>query len=145
VTDAAEADPAFAEGWIASGFEPDAFLRATDRSVDPNPYVASFAQVGEAQYGPIEIVDERHVIRWLALDPEEVRCTFEVRLEPAGGESVRAILATVGNDVVPGTLQPSFFAAQPALRGQLFLQVLGDCAWTLVVMHLPEETPQPSA
>ena len=144
VTDADGAEPQFEEGWIASGFEPDAFLAGSGRSVEGSPYLASFAQTGDAQFGPIEIVDERHAIRWLALDPEGVRCQLEVTLEPSGGGPVRAIRATIGNDVVPGTLQPSFFAAEPTIRGQIFLAVVSDCAWTLVVVHLPEATPEPS-
>jgi hypothetical protein len=145
VTDADDAEPRFEEGWIASGFEPEAFLVGTGRSIEASPYVASFAQTGDAQFGPIEIVDERHAVRWVALDPERIRCQFEVTLEPSSGEAVRAIRATIGNDVVPGTLQPSFFAAQPTIRGQIFLAVVSDCAWTLVVAHLPEATPQPSS
>jgi hypothetical protein len=145
VIDADAAEPQFEEGWIASGFEPEAFLVPVDRTLAPNPYLGSFAQTGAAEFGPIEIVDERHAIRWLALDPEAVRCQFEVFLEPSGGEDVRAIGATIGTEVVPGTLQPSFFSSTPSVRGQVFVRVAGDCAWTLVVVRIPEATPQPSA
>jgi hypothetical protein len=64
------------------------------------------------------------------------------------GEPIPAIRATIGNDVVPGTLQPSFFTGQAELRGQVFLTVTTDCAWTLVVMRVPDPeastSPSPS-
>ncbi|HSK94204.1 MAG TPA: SH3 domain-containing protein [Candidatus Angelobacter sp.] len=137
VADADPAEPSFEEGWIAAGFEPDAFLRATGRSVEDTSVVASHALDGDAEYGPITIADDRHVIRWAAVDPERRRCTFAVLLAPADGEPISAIRATVGSDLVPGTLQPTFFAAQPELRGQVFLTVQSDCAWSLVVIRVP--------
>jgi len=145
VIDADPAEPAFEQGWIASGFEPSAFLAATGDTLDPNPYVAGFAQTGDAQFGPIEIADEQHAIRWVAIDPERTRCQFEVQLEPPTGDPVRVIRATIGADFVPGVLLPNFLASQPTLRGQLFLNVVTDCAWALVVERLPEATPEPSA
>jgi hypothetical protein len=144
VVDADDGDPAFEEGWIASGFEPEAFLTATGASLDPNPFLAAFAQTGDAQFGPVEIADEHHAIRWVAVDPERVRCQFDVLLEPPTGEAVRVIRATVGTDLVPGTLLPGFLATVPELRGQLFLNVVSDCTWALVVVRLPEPTPEPS-
>jgi hypothetical protein len=144
----ADADePAFEQGWIASGFEPEAFLLSSGRIAEETPYVASFAQTGDAEYGPIEIPDEHHAVRWLAVDPERVRCQFSVLMAAGGGAPVPAIRATVGNDVVPGTLQPSFFAGQPDLRGQVFLTIATDCAWTLVVVRVPDPgaSPSPSA
>lgn len=144
VADADAGDPEFEEGWIASGFEPEAFLTSTGRIAADSPYVASFAQTGDAEYGPIEIPDEHHAVRWLALDPERVRCQFGVLMAAGSGEPIPAIRATIGNDVVPGTLQPSFFAGQPGLRGQVFLTVSSDCAWTLVVMRVPEPEPDVS-
>jgi hypothetical protein len=145
VTDADPDDPSFEEGWIASGFEPEAFLASAGRVVDDSPYIGSYAQTGNAEFGPIEIPDDPVAIRWVALDPEGVRCQFDVLLEPSSGEPVRAIRATVGNDVVPGTLQPSFLASQPTLRGPVFLSVASDCAWTLVVTRVPEPVPPPTA
>jgi hypothetical protein len=145
VVDADAADPEFQEGWIASGFEPEPFLAATGAALDPNPYLAAFAATGDAQFGPIEIVDEHHAIRWSALDPDRVRCQFDVLLEPPTGEAVRVIRATIGTDVVPGVLLPGFLASRPELRGQLFLDVISDCAWTLALVRLPEPTPEPSA
>ncbi|MEP7081760.1 MAG: SH3 domain-containing protein [Chloroflexota bacterium] len=144
VTDADPDEPQFEEGWVAAGFEPDANLRSTGRLSEDSPVVVSFAQTGDAQFGPIEVPDERHVIRWVALDPEGVRCQFSVLLAAGAGEPVPAIRATVGDALIPGVLQSSFFVSQPALRGQLFLSVQTDCAWTLAVVREElEPTPTP--
>lgn len=145
VTDVGRADLEFEEAWIAAGFEPEPFLRSSGRVAERTPSIAAFALTGDAEYGPIEIADEDHAIRWMATDPEGVRCRFGVQMTPASGEPVTAIRATIGDDVVPGTLQPSFFAAQPDLRGQVFLTVESDCAWTLVVTRVPPpEDPSPA-
>ena len=145
VADADADEPQFSEGWIAAGFEPEAFLRSTGRAAEEGPVVASFALTGEAEYGPIEIPDEHHAIRWVAVDPERQRCTFAVRLAPADGDEVSAIRATIGDDLVPGTLQPTFFAAQSHLRGQVFLTVESDCAWSLYVTRVPPPEDEPSS
>lgn len=144
VDDADSDEPEFGEGWIAAGFEPEPFLRSTGREVDESPVVAAYALTGDAEHGPIEIVDADHAIRWIAVDPEGIRCRFGVMLEPADGEPVTAIRATVGDTVVPGTLQPSFFAAQEAVRGQVFLSVESDCAWALSVVRAPPPGGDPS-
>lgn len=147
VTDPDADDPAFREGWIAAGFEPDAFLRPTGRTSEESDVVAAYALSGDAEYGPVEIADEHHAIRWVAVDPAAMRCTFTVLLEPAGGEPVRAVRATLGDDLVPGTLQPTFFAAQPAIRGQVFVIVESTCAWALAIVRVPppdeDATPTP--
>ena len=144
VTDADADEPQFDEGWVAAGFEPDANLRSTGRVAEESPVIVSFAQTGDAQFGPIEVPDERHVIRWVAVDPEGVRCQFSILLAAGSGEPVPAIRATVGDTLIPGILQTSFFVSQPALRGQLFLTAETDCAWTLAVMREePEPTPAP--
>lgn len=148
VADADADEPEFEQGWIASGFEPEAFLTSGGRIAEGTPYLASFAQTGDAEYGPIEVPDEHHAVRWLAVDPERVRCQFSVLMAAGSGEPIPAIRATIGNDVVPGTLQPSFFTGQAELRGQVFLTVTTDCAWTLVVMRVPDPeastSPSPS-
>lgn len=144
VADVDPVEPDFDEGWIAAGFEPEPFLRSTGRTADDSPVVAAFALTGNAEYGPFEVADADHAIRWIAADPEGVRCRFAAILEPAGGEPVPAIRATIGDTVVPGTLQPSFFAAQDSIRGQLFLAVESDCAWALSVVSVPPEDGSPS-
>lgn len=143
VADADEAEPQFEEGWIAAGFEPEAFVVSTGRAPESSPFVASFSGLGEAEYGPIEINEGNHAIRWLALDPEAVRCQFEVTLAQGDGEPVPAIRATVGNDLVPGTLQPSSFAAL-GVSGQAFVAARTDCAWTFVIMRVADDEIAPT-
>jgi hypothetical protein len=147
VGDADEDGPEFREGWVAAGFEPDPFLRGTGRTMDESPVVASHALTGDAEYGPVEITDEHHAIRWVAVDPGRRRCTFAVQIAPADGDPTQAIRATIGADLVPGTLQPTFFAAQSRLRGQLFLTIESTCAWSLAIIRVPppeaEASPSP--
>jgi hypothetical protein len=140
VTDAEPADPEFDEGWIAAGFEPEAFLAATGETVRRSPFVASLAHTGDADDGPIEIGRGAYAIRWVAVDPEGIACSFAVSLAEGGGDPVPAIRATIGNDLVPGTLQPSAFDALD-VRGQVFVTVVSDCAWTLVIERVPEAGP----
>jgi len=143
VRDADPAEPEFGEAWIAAGYEPEPFL-VTTAEVEPNTsLIASFANAADAEYGPIEIPNGDVAIRWLALDPEAVRCTFAVSLATGGRDPVPAIRATLGASPVPGTLQPSSFDAL-GVRGQAFLSVDSDCAWTLVVARVvPQATPSP--
>lgn len=139
----ARPEPAFEEGWIASGFAPEPYLIAAGRTNPDSPFVASFAQTGNAQYGPIEITDADHALRWIALDPERARCQLSVLLANPDATPVPVIRATVGNGVDPGILQPGSFAAF-GVRGQVFVTVESDCAWALVVERLPAATPVPS-
>jgi hypothetical protein len=143
VTDADSDPPEFDEGWVAAGYEPDANLRATADVAADSPVIVSLAQTGDADFGPIDVPDERHIIRWAAVDPEGVRCQFSVMLTAGSAEPVPAIRAPVGDALIAGVLQSSFFVAQPSLRGQLFLTAESDCAWTLAVMReeLPEASP----
>ncbi|MDQ2688787.1 MAG: SH3 domain-containing protein [Chloroflexota bacterium] len=143
VRDADPDEPAFGEGWIASGFQPEPFLASTGRTGEQSPFVAAFAQTGNAEYGPVEIGEGDYAIRWVATDPERVRCQFSVALAAGGGTPVPAIRATVGNGVDPGTLQPGSFAAL-GVRGQTFISVESDCAWTLAVTRLPPASPSPT-
>jgi hypothetical protein len=146
VADADPDEPQFTEGWIAAGSEPNAFLASTGATTDQSPFIASFAQAGDAEYGPIDIgTEEDYAIRWVAVDAERVRCQFSVSLSVGTSDPVPAIRATVGNDVVPGTLQPASFNAL-GVRGQVFVSVDSDCAWTLVVQRMPDlASPPPSA
>lgn len=144
VTDADEAEPQFEEGWIASGFEPEPFLEPTADEPASAPFVASFAQTGNAEYGPIEIGDGAHAIRWIAVDPERTRCTFSVSMASGGGEPVPAIRATVGNGVDPGTLQPNAFDGL-GVRGQVFVAVESDCAWAMVIARAAGPSPSQAA
>jgi hypothetical protein len=137
VVDSDRNEPEFDEGWIAAGFEPDAWLASTGEARRNAPQLASFAHTGAAEHGPVEIGRGDHRIRWVAVDPERIGCTFAVSLAEGRGEPVRAIQATIGGDLVPGTLQPGSFDALD-VRGQAFVRVRSDCAWTLVIERAPE-------
>jgi hypothetical protein len=144
VRDADAREPQFDEGWIAAGYEPDPFLMAAGHPPTSDPYPGGAAHTGNAEFGPIEVADEHHAIRWLALDPEGVGCSLAVSLAADSADPIAAIRATVGNATVPGTLQPSYFRDQPSLRGQLFVSVQSDCAWALAFVRIPPEpTPAP--
>lgn len=145
VVDADDDEPDFEEGWIAAGYEPDALLRTTGRFVEGSRFLASLAHEGDAEFGPVEIPHERHVIRWAAVDPERTGCQFALMLAAGGGAPVPAVRSPVTDAVIVGTLQSSYFASQPDLRGQVFITAETDCAWTLVVAREqdPSETPAP--
>ncbi|HSL75604.1 MAG TPA: hypothetical protein VK867_01575, partial [Candidatus Limnocylindrales bacterium] len=85
VTDADDDEPQFEEGWIAAGFEPEAWIGGVAEAPDESPFVASFTGTGDAEHGPIRVADRDHAIRWIAGDPDEDGCRFAVSLAPAGG------------------------------------------------------------
>ena len=143
VRDADPTEPEFTEGWVAAGYEPDPFVRATGRAATEAPYVVAMAATGDAEEGPIDIGDGDHAIRWIARDPEGVRCTFAVSLAPPGGGAVQTIRATVGSGIDRGTLQPQTFASL-GVRGTAFVSVVSDCAWALVMLRVPQLDPDAS-
>jgi hypothetical protein len=143
VADADPADPEFGEGWIAAGFEPNAWLTSTGETAGGTPHLASFSFTGDADNGPVEIGRGDHAIRWVAVDPEGTGCRFAVSLAQGAGDPVPAIRATIGTDLVPGTLQPAAFDAL-GVRGQAFVSVVSDCAWTLVIERVVEPKPTES-
>jgi hypothetical protein len=132
VTDADAAEPDFDEGWIAAGFEPEAWLASTGETAGESRLLSSFAHTGDAENGPVAIGRGNHAIRWVAVDPEGIACSFEVSLAEGRDEPVPAIRATIGDDLVPGTLQPDGFDDLD-VRGQVFVSVVSDCAWALVI------------
>ena len=142
VTDADPEEPQFVEGWVAAGYEPDPFLRATGRAGEDLPFLVSMAGTGDAEEGPIEIGDGDHAIRWIARDPEATRCAFSVSLATPTGDPVPTIRATVGGGIDRGTLQPQTFAAL-GVRGTAFVSVTSDCSWALVMLRVPEPVPEP--
>jgi len=143
VTDADEDEPQFEEGWIAAGFEPEAFLSGSGEVGEGSPYLASFAGTGDAEHGPVEVGDGDHAIRWVATDLDGGGCRFAVSLTAGRDDPVPAIRSTVGNtDLVRGTLQPGSFAAL-AVRGPTFVTVAADCAWALVIQRVPETASPP--
>jgi hypothetical protein len=144
VSDADDRDLGFVEGWVAAGHEPDPFLVASGDRVEGSRFVAAFAESGDAEYGPVEIgEDGDYAIRWVAVDPQHSRCSFGVGLAAGAAEPVPAIRATIGSDLVPGTLQPGSFDAL-GVRGQVFVTVTSSCAWTFVIERVASPSPEPS-
>lgn len=142
VADVDPRGPDFSEGWVAAGHEPEPLLSSTGQFDPTAPYVASMAQGGDAEQGPIEIGEGDHAIRWVAVDPERRRCSFAVSMAAAGGgQPVPAIRATVGSGIDRGTLQPQSFAPL-GLRGPVFVTVESDCDWALTILRVPP-TPSP--
>jgi hypothetical protein len=144
VADADPADPEFDEGWVAAGYEPEPFLRATGRTADRVRYVASLAGSGDAEEGPIEIRRGDHAIRWIAADPERRGCRFAVSMAPSSEDPVPVIRATVGGGIDRGTVQPHTFDALD-VRGTVFATVASDCDWALVLERIPDREPDASA
>ena len=142
--DAGEQDLGFDEGWVAAGYEPEPFLVSTGSSASGSLTAVGLAGTGNADHGPVEIADDAdYAIRWVAADPERQRCAFTVSLQVGTDEAVPAIRATLGGDVVPGTLQPNAFDAL-GTRGQVFVLVESDCDWALAIVRVPEATPEPA-
>ncbi|MDQ2674662.1 MAG: SH3 domain-containing protein [Chloroflexota bacterium] len=144
VADADPAEPQYEEGWVAAGYDPDPFLRASGRAAEDIPYVASLAGRGNAEEGPMEIGEGDHAIRWIAADPERRGCTFAMSLAPPSQDPVAVIRATVGGSIDRGTLQPHTFDSL-GVRGTVFATVTSDCDWALVIVRVPEAEPLPSA
>jgi hypothetical protein len=142
VTDADGDEPQFEEGWVAAGFEPEAWLTSTGERAEDTPFVASSARTGDADFGPVTIGDGPHAIRWVAADPDGGGCRFAVSLAAGFAEPVPAIRATLGSELVPGTLHPQAFDAI-GVRGQAFFEVRSDCAWALTLLRVPDPEPTP--
>lgn len=146
VRDADDADPAFGEGWVAAGFQPDPFLINASFDPGPNPYLAGFANDADGEYGPVPLTDPDVSLRWFIAPLDAGGCSFAVDLRPGSGAPVPAIRATLGTAPAPGELFSQFFASHPELRGDLFVTVTSDCSWALTfVRQLPETTATPSA
>jgi hypothetical protein len=143
VHDADAAKPSFTEGWLAAGFTPDAFI-AADPSAKPPPngptFVAGYAGTRDGDFGPFRL-EGNTALRWaLALPigkPAGSVCRFTGTLTPAGGKAVTFLQTSAADTPAPGTVQPSFFAQHPTLRGDLFLHVASDCSWAVSVVRLP--------
>ena len=146
VTDADSDDPEFSEGWIAAGYEPDAFLATTGRIADPNPYPGSFAHTGDAEFGPVAIADENYGLRWIAVDPAGQTCALDISMSTASSGPIPAVRTTARAIPIPGQFFSGFFVDNAALRGQVFVSVVSDCAWALAFVRMsatptPETTP----
>lgn len=137
--------PRFDEGWVAAGFEPDPFLVPAEVAVGRNPFLAGFASDQGGLFGPIRLPNADVGIRWIAAALTPDGCTFSVDLDPADGEPVAAIRATVGSAPAPGDLFSSFFEDHPELIGtDLTVIVDSRCSWALSFIEVPARpTPTP--
>lgn len=143
VRDADNAKPSFTEGWLAAGFNPDAFI-APDPSAKPPPnsptLVAGYAGTRGGDFGPFRL-EGNTALRWaIALPigkPAGSVCRFTGTLTPAGGKAVTFLTTSTSDTPAPGTVQPAFFAQHSTLRGDLFLHVTSDCTWAVTVVRLP--------
>ncbi|HSM39010.1 MAG TPA: hypothetical protein VK838_06715 [Candidatus Limnocylindrales bacterium] len=146
VRDADPAEPAFGEGWVAAGFEPDPFLIPASFPPTDNPYLAGFAHDASGEYGPVLLTDADVSIRWIAASLRPDGCTFAVDLRAGSGDPVPAIRTTVGGYPAPGELFSQFFASHPELRGDIFVTVTSQCSWALTFVRSPAQpSPAPTA
>jgi len=146
VRDADPADPAFTEGWVAAGFEPDPFLVPAGFAVDDNPYLAGYANDAPGEYGPVRLPDDGAVtLRWVAAGLGPDGCSFAVDIRAGSGEAVPAVRTTVGSYPAPGELYSQFFREHPELRGDLFVTVTSSCSWAIGFVREPAAaTPSPT-
>lgn len=143
VRDADPAKPSFIEGWVAAGYAPAAFLApAPSATAPPNSptFVAGFADVTDGDFGPFR-VEGTTALRWalaLPIDhPDGTTCRIKGTLAPDGGAPVTFLTTSVAQAPAVGTVQASFFAGHPTLKGDLFLHVESDCSWAVSVVRLP--------
>ena len=101
-----------------------------------NPIVAGFAHEGNAEFGPVQIIDANYAVRWVAaVLPGGGGCSFSADLVPGSGTAVPTVRATLGTAPAPGNLYGDFFAAHPELVGDIFLRVTSDCSWALTFLR----------
>ena len=143
VRDADPAAPAFREGWLAAGFNPDAFL-APQPSATPSAgaptFVAGYADVTDGDFGPFHL-EGSTALRWAIAvptgQPAGTTCQFTGSLSTKGGQPVTFLKTSTAQTPAPGTVQPSFFATHPQLTGDVSLHVESDCSWAVSVVRLP--------
>jgi hypothetical protein len=146
VRDADSDEPAFNEGWVSAGFEPDPFLISTSFAVEQNPYLGGYAGNSDAENGPLLLTDANIRLRWIAAPLDTDGCSFAIDLRSGSGDPVPAVRSTLGAFAAPGELFSQFFEAHPDLIGELFVTVRSDCSWALsFVRELPEPTPTPGS
>jgi hypothetical protein len=148
VSDADPAAPSFREGWIAAGYQPDAYLKPLNEEPAFNPYVASFADSAAGDYGPVALDGPGYGLRWAAAVPVDAApgatCTFTAALVPAGGSPVVFANTEVATAPAPGTVQPQFLVDHPTLTGALTLRIGGDCSWAVSVATVNGAGPSPT-
>ena len=131
VRDADDAEPRFAEGWVAAGFEPDPFLISGGPAPDDSPFLGGFADTASGEFGPVSLPDGRVSFRWIAATDDEEVCNFSVDLSAESGQPIRAVRTPVGAFPASGELPPDYFDANDELIGRVFVIVQSNCAWAV--------------
>jgi hypothetical protein len=142
VRDAA-AQPAFDEGWVAAGFEPDPFLVSTGRNPDRSPYLDGFAGTTPGELGPISLPQSRVVLRWIASAGNLELCNFALDVSGEAGDPVRAVRTPVGAFPASGELPYRFLRANDLDGARVYLQVESNCSWAVSFVRV-EASPSPS-
>ena len=148
VRDADDAEPEFAEGWVAAGFEPDPFLVSAGTTPEDNPVLGGFADTVAGEYGPVALPDAEVRLRWIASAHDREVCDFSLDLAAGSGEPVRAVRTPVGAFPASGELPPQFFASNAGLRVAVFALVQSNCSWAITFLQARpggQAQPSPSA
>jgi hypothetical protein len=142
VRDADEADPEFAEGWVAAGFEPDPFLVSAGFPPDEGPYVGGFADAAPGEFGPVALPRGPVALRWIAATGPTDICNFALDLSAESGEPVRAVRTPVGAFPASGELPPEYFRANDLEGERVFVHVESNCSWAIsFVRRVPDAAP----
>lgn len=137
------ADPAFSEGWVAAGFEPDPFLVSTGRNPDRSPFLDGFAGTAPGELGPISLPQTRVALRWIASAAGLELCNFSLDLSSEAGDPVRAVRTPVGGFPASGELPYRFFRSSDLDGARVFLIVESNCSWAVSLVRV-ESSPSPS-
>ena len=143
VRDADDADPAFHEGWVAAGFEPDPFLVAVGSAPDQGPFIGGFAETASGEFGPTELAGTRVTLRWIATTGVTDICNFALDLSTESGEPVRAVRTPVGSFPASGELPYRYFRTNGLNGERVFLHVQSTCSWAVSFVQ-EEPAPAPS-
>ena len=131
VRDADDADPAFGEGWVAAGFEPDPFLVAAGVTPEGGPFLGGFAETSSGEFGPTELPARRIALRWIASAARTEICNFALDLATESGEPIRAVRTPVGSFPASGELPVDFFRANDLEGRRVFVHVESTCSWAV--------------
>ena len=143
VRDADDADPAFGEGWVAAGFEPDPFLVSGGRTPDDSPFLGGFADTASGEFGPTDLAGTRVTLLWIATTGVTDICNFALDLSTESGEPVRAVRTPVGSFPASGELPYRYFRTNGLNGERVFLHVQSTCSWAVSFVQ-EEPAPAPS-
>ena len=143
VRDADDADPQFAEGWVAAGFEPDPFLVSAGFAPGDSPFLGGFADTAPGEFGPTALPGSRVALRWIAATGTTEICNFALDLSGESGDPVRAVRTPVGSFPASGELPFSFFGTNNLDGQPVFVHVESNCSWAVSFVRT-ERAPSPS-